>query len=63
MKGLACTDILHRPVRTTARTPLAHEAVYEIAALRLDGPQTAPSSEMRELIKSAHGRVADQGDG
>ena len=29
---MACTDILNRPVRTTASNPLALEAGYEIAA-------------------------------
>ena len=62
-RGLICTDILDRPVRTTARNPLALEAGYEIAALRLDGPQTAPSSPNRGLNKSAHGRMADRDDG
>ncbi len=63
MKGLACTDILNRPVRTTANNSVALEAASEMAALRLDGPQTAPSSAMKGLTKSAHGRVADQDDG
>ena len=35
MCGLACNDILNRPVRTTAHNPMAFEAVSEIAAFRL----------------------------
>jgi hypothetical protein len=58
MCGLACNDILNRPVRTTAHNPMAFEAVSEIAAFRLDGPQNAPSSPNRGLTKSAHGRMA-----
>ena len=60
MEGVADTEIPNRPVRMTASSPLALEAASEIAAFRLDGPQNAPSPAKRELIKSAHGRVADR---
>jgi hypothetical protein len=47
----------------TANNPVALETGSEIAAFRLDGPQTAPTSPNRGLTKNAHGRVADQGGG
>lgn len=60
MEGMAGTEIPNRPVRTTASSPLALEAASEIAAFRLDGPQNAPSPAKRELIESAHGRMAER---
>ena len=59
--GLSRTNILNRPVRTTARTTLVLRDRFRDGSARLDGPQTAPSSPNRGLTKSAHGRVADQG--
>ena len=49
----------YRPVRVTARGPLALEAGTEIAAPVLDGTQLAPSLTEYRLNESAYGSVAE----